>query len=178
MHSFVFQNRSLYVTVLLMVLHTVQFTIVLQCHYQLYADLHSQSTVWKYPFKKKASFPEYVYLQIVLLHFKCALVYSHQENVFTHFPLKETHLWQSDQLHQQADHYSHVTQYKTHLRWPPLLQQHLSSQLWAASQSRHACTVYWWTSPQAKCPVCCPSLHSLQYNMINCKLNISITGYC
>jgi len=41
MHTFVFQNRSLYITFLLMVLHTVQFTIVLQCHYQLYADLHS-----------------------------------------------------------------------------------------------------------------------------------------
>lgn len=51
-----------------MVLHKVQFTIVLQCHSQLFADLYSESTVWKYPFKKKASFPEYVYLQIVLRH--------------------------------------------------------------------------------------------------------------
>lgn len=68
MQSFVFQNRSLYIAVLLMVLHTVQFTIVLQCHFQLFVDLYSQSTVWKYPLKKKASFPEHVYLQIALRH--------------------------------------------------------------------------------------------------------------
>lgn len=112
------------------------------------------------------------------MHFKCAFVDSHHENVFTCFPLKETHLWLSDQLHQQVDHHNHVTQYKTHLQWPPLLQQHLSSQLWAASQSRHACTVYWWTSPQAACPVCYLSPHSLQYITINSKSNVGITGYC
>jgi len=136
---------------------------------QLFGNTHSRR---KHHFQNMC-----IYKLSLGMHFKCALVYFHQENVFTCFPLKEPCLWQSDQLHQQVDYYSHVTQYKTHLQWPPLLQQHLSSQLWAASQSRHACTVYWWSSPQAVCPGCCPSLHSLQYNTINSKSNVSITGY-
>lgn len=178
MHSFVFQSRSLYIIVLLMdfthstVYKRIPVSLPGICRLSILINsleipIQEKSLISR--IRVPTNCPQTCTLNVHLL----ILIMK----MFTHFQSKETHLWQSNQLHQQVDHYSHVTQYKTHLRWPPLLQQHLSSQLWAASPSRHACTVYWWTSPQAACPTCCPFLHSLQYNMTDSKSNVCITGH-